>query len=193
MINKTTLEKLKLKFNNHYYGNYSFRLLSKSDVFPLFTATDNPEFNSNLLWSKPEKFENLTPEVEKLIKETTLNQSISVSVCDKDSATWQALLKLTPFLDGIIITLWVHPNFWNTRAAFVAIEAAINLSFISEIPVVYARTKHDYVKMHAIINKKGGEFYSEDVLVHQDGHNLKFHTFYLPKEKWNPSVQFNPY
>ena len=114
MNHSITIQKLKSIYNNYYAENIVFRNLAKSDLFPLYKATENPSFNKYLTWDAKDEA-NLNIEVKRLLNEAQANRAVVISICDKNSGTWSGFLKFIPNTDGLEVSIWIHPNNWNSR------------------------------------------------------------------------------
>jgi RimJ/RimL family protein N-acetyltransferase len=182
---KALIAQLKNTFNSITTDRLSFRLLSRSDCYPLFDATRNDQFNTNLIWSQPKNEQDLMQEMELLLREDRLNEAVVLAVCEKYTGTWIGLLKLTSYKDSVRFSLWLHPNYWNTTIAITSLQAAIETIFkYSTLDKVYARVKADYNKVERIVGKMGGTLISRDSIPRDDGTVMEDCVYQLDKDKW---------
>lgn len=134
---KTALQNLKKHFSSYKTETLIFRPFAKSDCFPLFTATKNPEFNMHLAWKAPDTVEELMPEVLKLLREDMLNQSAVFSICEQDTGKWVGILKFSQYKDSLSYSLWIHPTYWRTlyivRAAHASAIAFFEMTDLNHI------------------------------------------------------------
>lgn len=147
---KQDLQKLSYQIKRHCSHNFAFRDLSRADVFPLWEATRNEDFNKHLTWSRPDSLKELIQEIDKLIQENKMNESLSYSIIYQKNGQWAGFCKFGSYLDGLMLSLWIHPDYWKTKAAYVAIDSMIHLTFeYTKVGVVYARV----VEQNSLMNK----------------------------------------
>jgi len=179
---KDTLNDLQYQFKNTASKDVTFRLLTKSDVFPLFNATKNPEFNQHLLWNAPKNVSDLVPEIEKLIRQSERGEMLVLSMCLQETGTWFGFLKFAPFRDTFEITYWVHPNFWSKKITVEACLAAISTYFEnSNLDILYCRAKKDNNKMIKMLVFFGFEKIDDMYATHENGHQLDLDISMLKK------------
>lgn len=150
-VNSNTFQNLKNKFNHISSKNIVFREFTRSDGFPLFTATQNPDFNKHLLWVAPEKEQDIFIRTDKIIRENTLNEAIILSVCDKYTGTWVGLVRINKHLDGLEMGILLHPNYWGGKTFASAVGPVLECTFKNcpDIPV-YIRTSSKNEKTQSL-------------------------------------------
>lgn len=191
---KNIINQLKTSFLNYKTETLVFRPFVKSDCFPLYIATQSPGFNDKLWWSKPNTPEDLMVEVLKLIREHDMNQSVVISTCDKNTGKWAGVVKFTAYQDSITMSLWLHPDYWNSRTPIRCAESAIEIIFSNtNLPHIYARITKDYPVMEKIVSLNGFEYFEETTVQHAEGHYLKSNTFKLSRENWQRKTKVSSY
>ena len=160
-------------FDHHWSRDVAFRVLTRSDIFPLFMATKNAEFNKSLLWSAPEKEEELAPQVDKLIREHQLQRSVALSVVDRNDGTWKGMAIFKSYRDGVEVSLYLHPSTWG-RGTVVSAGIALTRLISREIPEVpiYNRIKEGNELMQKVNRHMGYVKIDKEVLVHHHGHDV---------------------
>lgn len=142
LMSRELVSQLKTLFNHRYARNITYRAMARADAFPLFQATQNPEFNRYLLWNAPLQERDVLPQVDKLLREATMDKTVVLSMGEKDTGTWLGLGLLKPFRDGLELSLYLHPKRWNTGSVFVCGRGIIEAVFeaFPDLPM--------YVRMH---------------------------------------------
>jgi RimJ/RimL family protein N-acetyltransferase len=169
MNHTLAIQKLKSIINNYTIGNISFRNLAKCDVFPLYKATENELFNKHLAWGTKNETE-LTIEVKRLLNEVQSNKAVVISVCEKYTGTWAGLIKFMPYQDGLELTLWIHPNFWNSKLSLRAGAMAVQIAFdYTDTKIIYCRIKKENLAVKRIVEAAGFKFMENIDVMHEDG------------------------
>lgn len=182
---KIEIERLRNIINNTYYKNISFRSIAKNDVFPLFVATKDENFNRFLLWPRPVEAKEIYPEVDKLIRQNLKNELLAVSLCEKDTAKWMGLFKFTPFKDGLEITIWIHPEGWKKGVVINTAYPLIQLLQwnYDKIPL-YVRVFPQNIPMKRILRKYGFVFVENIEEKTTTGTPVVLELFILNKDNW---------
>ena len=186
MNNSLVISRLKVLFNGVQAQRAVFRTVAKSDVFPLFLATEHEDFNRFLLWPAPVTHKEITPQIEKLIKESDLNRIVALSLCDRDTGAWNGLVRLTPFRDGLELGMWLHPGVWNKGLIVTSGKAVIQLVLdkAPETPI-YNRIMVGNEKARRLTLSYGFEKIEELEEIHNNGHKIPLEIFKLNPEKWH--------
>lgn len=172
-------------FQNYYTEDFIYRPFVKSDTFPLFDATKNPEFNRYLLWNAPKDIAELTEQTEMLLREQLMNKHLLISACDLISGEWAGFIKLTPFEDGIELSLWMHPNYWQNKNYFQIVYGILHLFFTKlSLPFIYVKTHIDNIKMQKIMKGYHFQHCRQTYLTHQNQQQLLFDIYRLEKNIW---------
>jgi len=130
----------------------AFRPIARCDVFPLFQATQHPEFNQFLLWQAPESFEGVSPHIEKLRRDHELGHGTSMSIIEKDTGLWLGLFRVNAFEDGVDVGLYLHPFTWNRGTALIVGDVISSLiRKIDEKQSIYMRVHPENEKMKRLI------------------------------------------
>lgn len=160
-------------FDRHWSKDVAFRVLTRSDIFPLFLATRHADFNRSLLWSAPETENELAPQVDKLIREHQLQRSVALSVVGRNDGIWKGFIVLKSFRDGIEISMYLHPSTWGrgtVLSAGLALTGLLEKEF-PELPI-YNRVKESNEVMHKVNQHLGYIKIDKDVLSHNHGHDV---------------------
>jgi RimJ/RimL family protein N-acetyltransferase len=163
-----------------------FRPLARCDAFPLFDATRNPDFNRHLLWSAPETEQQAPVQVDKLIRQNTLQNVVAQSICKKSTGEWLGYLLFKPFKDGVELGIALHPRTWNTRLTLTAITALIQTT-IDALPgtPIYSRVLPANKRMRKICLFYGFELAGEAKELHTTtGDPMNFDVFLLNQGSW---------
>lgn len=172
MNHAITIQKLKLVYNNFYSENISFRNLSKSDLFPLFKATENPSFNKYLTWGAKDE-PHLNIEIKRLLNEAQLNRAVVISICDKYTGTWGGFFKLIPHDDALEVSLWVHPNFWNSKFSIKSFAIALQIAFeYGAVNKIYGRIVKENIAIKRVTNLLGFQYLEDIFIEHENGVQL---------------------
>lgn len=172
-------------FQNYYTQDFIYRPFVKADTFPLFDATRNPEFNRYLLWNAPKDILELTEQVEMLLREQVMNKHLVISSCSLNNGNWSAFIKLIPFKDGLELSLWVHPNYWQNKNYFQIVNGILQLFFFkTSIPYLYVKVHKDNIKMQKIAQSYFFQHIDEIQLQHHNQTLLNFDVYRLDKNTW---------
>lgn len=186
---KYVIQQLKKSFINYHTEQLTFRHFTKSDIFPLFEATKNKEFNTKLWWNINNQ-DDLMIEALKLIREHDMDQSVVISACEKITGKWVGLIKFTIYKDSITMSLWLHPDYWNSRIPIRCAESAIEIVFQNtQLSHIYARITKDYPTMEKMVTLNKFKWFEETQVQHTQGHIVQSNTFRLLKEDWNRKTQ----
>ena len=174
-------------FDQYISKNITFRPLARCDAFPLYVATQHPEFNQYLLWSAPQQEAEIVPQIDKLLREQTLRRAMITSFCDKSTGLWKGLTALRPFRDGVEMGLWLHPSAWNTGIVLTAGRAVIEIltQKVPSLPI-YNRVMPDNTRMLRICKSYGFEKTDTVFDTHANGHQAEFDLLTLNTDKWVP-------
>ena len=172
-------------FNRHISKNLAFRNFSRADAWPLLTATHNPDFNKFLLWDAPDGIEAMMVQVEKLLREHELSRCVALSAVDRDNGSWKGLVLLKGFRDGIEMSLYLHPNAWNTGLVLMSGCAVIEL-LLQHLPnqPIYNRVIVGNRRMARINVSYGFEKIDEVQDFHANGEVRNLDVFKLNQDKW---------
>lgn len=172
-------------FNRNTSRNLAFREFARADAWPLLCATQHPEFNRFLLWHAPDQIGGLMPQVDKLLREHQLQRAVVLSAVDRDGGAWRGLCVLKPFRDGVEMSLYIHPNAWNSGLVFMAGCAIIEL-LLQHFPKqsIYNRVMPENRKMVRINQGYGFEDIGEDRETHASGDPIGLAVYRLNRERW---------
>lgn len=188
------IDLLKKVFDHQSTDTLVFRPFSRSDCFPLYMASKNEKFNTNLWWGPPENVEEVLVEVDKILREHQLSQSLVLSVCEKQNGKWVGLVKYTQYRDSITMSLWIHPDYWKTGTAYRCVECAIDTIINNtELPHLYARIVKDYPIMEKMSASFGFSFVERDDAVHAKGHVVASNTYKLDRNLWVKNAKIEKY
>jgi RimJ/RimL family protein N-acetyltransferase len=184
-MNQTLIPDLKIAFNKIHVGTTSFRPLERCDAFPLFEATRNTEFNKFLLWHAPENEDGIVIQVDKLIRESTLNRSITLSLCERKTGTWIGLVRLQAYADGMEMGLMLHPQVWSTGVVANAGRAVIQtLLEHAGKTSIYVRVRPGNIRMDKICSFYHFELAENVTDTHAQDGTVDLRLFKLNKDLW---------
>jgi RimJ/RimL family protein N-acetyltransferase len=185
MILKESIEILKKEINNYCTENVAFRLLTRSDIFPLYQATLNTEFNSKLAWGPPAGISDVVEQGDLLLREMTSGQSIAVSLVEKNTGAWIGMNKFSIYKDGLINTIWIHPDYWAKPMVIFATSSTIEVIFnTTDIEKIYAKHAIGYSKTEKLIKRNGFTYLYDEPVAHANGTEIMCKTYLLLKENW---------
>lgn len=113
-------------FESTYYENITFRNASKSDVFPLYIANMNDNFNKYLAWNQTNNVEELNELYKNFLKNEEYTSQITVSILDKDTAEWMGFIRCYEYRENIAGSIWLAPKFWGIKSKTI-VKAAIQI------------------------------------------------------------------
>lgn len=179
------IQHLKTIFSKRYAKKIVFRDVARCDGFALFTATQNPEFNKHLLWPAPSEENSIFLQIDKLIREHTLNNAVILSVCDRYSGTWMGLARLQYWKDGIEMGLYLHPETWSRGVVFASGGALLE-TLVEQFPdlPIYIRMRPGNEKMKRLTDyyhfelepDKAQEIHAIEGAILLDVYRLRKHT-----------------
>jgi RimJ/RimL family protein N-acetyltransferase len=182
---KGILEELKIELDGFCTENVAFRLFTRSDTFPLYQATLDPRFNEKLAWGPPKSLDDVVVQTDLLLREMYSNQSISISVVEKDTGAWVGLIKVSIYLDSLIHSLWFHPNYWNKPIIIFASSAWTDIFFkTTGLPKLYAKHAVGHNVTERLVLRSGFIYKYEDPVPHTNGSVVNCKTYELNSENW---------
>jgi RimJ/RimL family protein N-acetyltransferase len=191
---KSVVEALKMEINGFCTENIAFRLFTRSDAFPLYQATLNPEFNKKLAWGPPESFDDVIVQADLLLREMMSNQSLVVSIVEKDTGAWIGLIKTSIYKDSLIHSLWFHPSYWNKPIIIFASSAWTDLFFKSTgLPKLYAKHAMGHSVTERLVKRSGFVYKYNEAVPHSNGSTVDCRTYELSYENWKGKTQLQTY
>jgi len=185
MRSSLLISRLHFVFDLHVSKRVAFRPLARADAFPFFQATQHPDFNRYLLWHAPKTEAEFLPRIDRLLRETMMNQAVVLSICDRNTGTWLGTAVIKPLRNGLEVGLLIHPSRWNTSTVFAAGQGVVEI-LLRRLPEteIYMRVRRGNVKMEKIARKFCFEPIAEEALPHVDGSSHPVDVYRLNKEKW---------
>lgn len=179
------IDALRHVFESTYAKKVAFRPFSRADGFPLFEATRHPDFNRNLLWAAPDTEHEIFQQVDKLIREHTLGRALVFSVSDRPTGTWQGLLRVKDYEDGVELSLYLHPDTWHRGFVVTVGSATIELIFRHhpKIPV-YLRVMPTNERMLKVCELNNFEHIRNETDFHPQQGEKELKVWRLTKERW---------
>lgn len=165
--------------------------MSRSDIYPLFVATKNENFNKNLLWGAPEDEESMIKEAEKLLRQSVLNQMAVISISEKNTGKWVGLVKFEDFKDGLEIGLWIHPDYWGSGIALATAYSSVEVVLShKEVNKIYCATRQDNIVVQKMARKLDFTEIERGIKQHKDGREVSYVAFLLKKEdyRWQNTI-----
>lgn len=191
---REVLKDLATMFSNYASKNIAFREFSRSDLFPLFQATRNEDFNKFLLWSTPSNIEELNIEVSKLISERNRWNNLIISICEKNTGKWFGFLKFTPYRDSFEMSYWVHPDYWESKLIVEAGWSFLDIALQhKEIKSLFCRVRTEHIKMEKLLIFTGFSKVGETIAQHVNGNIFNFNIFCVEKFSWIDKKLINLY
>jgi RimJ/RimL family protein N-acetyltransferase len=191
MNKKQIIQEIKGSFDFYRTTNLTFRNMSRSDIYPLFIATKNENFNKNLLWGAPENEVIMIMEAEKLLRQSTLNQMVAISIAEKDTGKWVGLVKFEDFKDGLEIGLWIHPDYWGSGIALSTAYSSVEVVFShSKVNKIYCATRQDNIVVQKMAKKLNFTELERGIKQHKDGREVAYVAYMLEKKnyQWQNSI-----
>lgn len=150
-MSRSLISSLKSTFDRRHVGTIAFRLVARCDSFPLFEATQHPDFNRFLLWPAPQDARDVTVQVDKMIRENSLDRAVLLSLCDRLTGTWIGIVRLQAYRDGLEFGLYLHPNSWSNGVVASAGRAVVEtlIESVGDLPI-YIRVRLGNVKMEKV-------------------------------------------
>lgn len=189
----TAFNKLRAAQLDYVTENYCFRPFVKADVYPLFVACQNPDFNKFLLWAPPQTIEEAMVQVRKLMREDVLNQHVTFSAIEKMTGRWAGFARWIPFKDGMALSLWFHPDFWGKGVGSEVMDAMIHIAFKNTlIEHLYGMMQPDHKASVRLVEGRRMKYQESLDLMHDDGTPRKVHMYHLARTDWveKESVHF---
>ena len=169
--------------------NYCFRSFVKADVHPLYLAAQNPGFNKFLLWNKPDSIEAAMVQVKKLLREESLNQSVTFSIVTKERGAWAGFLRWIPHQDGLAISFWLHPDFWGTGASRELVDSVFGIVFeTTDIIKLFAFIQPANLPTIRLAKNKNMTMAMVLDLMHEDGEYRQFEVYETDRAQWTNAV-----
>lgn len=191
---KNVVETLKMEINGFCTENIAFRLFTRSDAFPLYQATLNPEFNNKLAWGPPESFDDVVIQADLLLREMRTNQSVVVSIVEKDTGAWIGIIKLSIYLDSLIHSLWFHPNYWNKPIIIFASSAWTDLFFkTTGLTKLYAKHAVGHTVTERLVTRSGFSYKYDEPVQHSNGSIVNCKTYELEYANWKGKTDLKSY
>lgn len=176
---KEYIKELNYLFEHFYAFNFSFRKLSRSDTFPLYTATQHESFNSFLGWSKPNSIEEMSLIIDEFIEDIDKNNISMFSIVTHEGE-WVGNVKVMMFLDSVAISIWYSPKFWKKPIILKSFQASLFLTF-EIFPKIYARIVQNYATMDKMVSHLNFELISQAYVQHRDNHTINCNLYLLNK------------
>lgn len=191
---KNELRNINNLIEDYYSNRVTFRHLAKSDSFPLFVATKNPDFNKYLAWKKPEIEKEVIEQINYLLRERMQGECVVVSMTEKETGKWMGLIKYTTYKDSIMISLWCHPDYWGNRNIIVGILGTFDIIFENtNINKIYLKHHVEYEKMKKIALGVNFEYLYDENYINMNGTETPCKTYCLKKENHRKIVTLNEY
>lgn len=178
----------------HTSSSLAFRPLARSDGWPLFVATRNPEFNRFLLWNAPDDIHRLMPQVERLLRDHNLKNLVALSLVERDDGAWRGMAIIKPFREGLEMSLYLHPSSWNKGHVLSSGCAIIELIRKADPTMaIYNRVKAGNRKMARLNTTYGFEVVDRMDEPHSDGSLWDLEVYRLDPLKWQSFTKMAPY
>lgn len=196
-MNRSLIASLKQAFDRRYVEAFAFRLVARADAFPLYEATQHPDFNRFLLWAAPTEVSEAVVQIDKLIREVTLNRAVIVSICERLTGSWVGLARLQTYADGVEMGLYIHPRFWAGGvvggAARAVVQTLLDQLALKHPCPVYVRVRPGNVKMEKICAFYHFEFQEEVTDMHPVHGKVELNLYRLRQDLWAPHNAIHTY
>ena len=191
---KNELKNIKKIINEFYTKGIAFRQLSRADAFPLFNACQHEEFNKYLAWNKSSNEEDVIMQIDMLLREEVMGESVPFSMIERETGKWMGLMKYAIYKDSIILTLWSHPDYWSGRSVIFGLMASISMVFENtEINKIYARHHYQYNKLEKLLKGINFQYIENEIVEKQTGDIMECKVHCLKKENHKKIVTLNEY
>lgn len=108
----------------------ALRALTPADAGPLYGATFHPEFNKNLMWSRPDSHEQVQDRVNQIIRQSEGPCLAAFCAVNRQTGEWVSLYRLImTCTHEAEMGLWTHPSYWGGGYGTELTHAAIDLAF----------------------------------------------------------------
>lgn len=165
--------------------NYCFRSFVKADVYPLLAACQNPHFNRFLLWAPPKDMQEAMIQARKLIREDSLNQSVTFSIVEQTTGRWAGFLRWLPFRDGLTISLWMHPDFWGNGATRELSDGVLQVAFeVTDLDNLYALMQPENRGSIRLAKAQKMVYVDALDLSHDDGQPRTVHVYHVQRKDY---------
>lgn len=179
------LSALRLSQLDYATPRYCFRPFVKADVYPLLEACKNPHFNRFLLWAPPQTVEEAMVQARKLLRQDSLNESVTFSIVEQTTGKWAGFLRWLPFRDGLTISLWMHPDFWGNGASKELVDAIFDIAFkVTQLENLYALMQPENKASIRLVKGKKMVHIDALDLTHDNGQPCHVHVYHIHVGQW---------
>lgn len=141
---------------NETTERFCYRPVAKADAYPLFEVGQHQDFHRNLDWAQPNDVDGAMVQVQSLLAQELMNSSVSTSVVDKPTGSWEGLLRWVPFRDGLTIQLWIRPTLWLHGGPSELMDNALDLVYrVTSLDHIYAMVDLDDSQLVQLVEQKG--------------------------------------
>lgn len=144
-------------FESTYYENIVFRNAAKSDLFPLYIANLNPDFNKYLAWTQEQNIETLNAVYQGFIGLEENTSQITVSAVDKDTGEWMGFIRCYEYNNKIAGSIWLAPKFWGIKSKTIvktAIQIYLENTYLEDLVDRVFKENIASIKIHEAIGAK---------------------------------------
>lgn len=135
---------------------FCYRPVANADAYPLFEVGQHPDFYRDLDWRQPEEVDGALVQVQSLLAEELLNSSVSTSVVDKPTGSWEGFLRWVPFRDGLAVQLWIRPDLWLHGGPSELMDNALGLVYrVTSLGHIYAMATVGNDRLMQLLEQKG--------------------------------------
>lgn len=152
-----SLENVLKGFESTYYENIAFRRATKSDLFPLYIANLNPDFNKYLAWNQEQNIESLNRVYQEFLVNLDKKTQITVSAVDKDTGEWMGFIRCYKYNDKIAGSIWLAPKFWGIKSKTIvkmAMQIYLENTYLDELVDRVFKDNIASIKIHEAIGAK---------------------------------------
>jgi RimJ/RimL family protein N-acetyltransferase len=182
------------RFSRYLTHRVAIRPMSMSDMWPIWHATRNPDFNRFLLWNRPDDVRQVEDRLERIGDERRLGQMAAVSGVVRATGEWVCALRLyridppegvaAPAIEGGI---WVHPNFWKSGLAVELARLTVDAVFAESNATVFrACAASGNRPSHAMLQASGFIPRRESIVDKEDGTPSPTMEFEILRPEWKP-------
>lgn len=115
-----------------YSPRLALRRLALSDGWPLFKASQNPDFNRHLMWDQPQGEEAMLERVDAILGAMRRGRLAAVSATVRETGEWVSLYRFLPY-EGDPTTMemgvWTHPRFWRDSYTVELTRMCVDAAF----------------------------------------------------------------
>ncbi len=179
----------------------ALRAASLCDAWPLYEATRHPQFNSHLMWPRPDSPEQVLKRMSLVIDAARRGRIAALSAVRRETGEWMCLYRFLPHAEreGVIeMGIWTHTRFWSQGQSFEIARTCLDAAFaLSGVQRLLGAAYHDNAPSRALLTKIGLTPARRVTRQTEDGRSVDLleheidRTAWLAQRTWRPLVTFD--